>query len=174
MTGIGTVYWVTGYSGAGKTTVATHLVGLLRELGRAVVQLDGDSLRAVFGDLHGYDRNDRFALASAYGRLCDMLARQGFDVVCATISMFHAVREWNRTHIANYYEVYLRVPAADRAARDAKGLYAAAHRGEIRNLVGYDGPAEEPDTPDLIIDNVPPVTPESAAERILRLNPSNT
>lgn len=169
MSGHGTVYWITGYSGAGKTTVAQRLVARLRDQGRTAVMLDGDVLRAVFGGLHGHGAGDRLALASAYGRLCDMLARQGIDVVCATISMFHTVRAWNRAHIADYVEVYLRVPAVEREARDAKGLYAAARRGEVGNLVGHDVPAEEPDAPDLVIDNVPPVTPDAAAEQVLRL-----
>ena len=64
-------------------------------------------------------------------RLCRMLASQGGDVVCPTISMFHEVQRWNRENIPGYREIYLRVPMEELQRRDAKGIYAAAKRGEL-------------------------------------------
>jgi adenylylsulfate kinase len=149
----GAVYWVTGLPGAGKTTLADTLAERLRAGPRPVVRLDGDRLREVLGGRFGYSRTDRFALAMAYARLCRELARQGCDVVCATVSMFHEVRRWSRANTPGYTEIYLRVPIAVLTARHPKGLYVAAQRGRMRNVPGVDLTVEEPEAPDLIIDD---------------------
>jgi adenylylsulfate kinase-like enzyme len=149
----GVVYWVTGLPGAGKTTLADHLAASLRERGRPVLRLDGDQLRAVLANRFGYTRADRYFLAMAYARLCRELAGQGPDVVCATVSMFHEVRRWSRSHLARYVEIYLRAPVSVLAARRPKGLYAAAQRGRMRNVPGVDQAVEEPAEPDLVIDD---------------------
>lgn len=148
MTG-GTVYWITGLSGAGKTTIGKALFTHLREIKRGVVFLDGDTMREVFGSRFGYDENDRRMLAMQYARLCKMLADQGLDVVCATMSLFDACRDWNRGNIGKYIEVYVRVPIDELKRRDQKGLYSRGNQG----VIGIDFPFEEPKTPDIVIDN---------------------
>jgi len=150
----GTVYWLTGLAGAGKTTLARQLVAWLRRKDRQTVLLDGDELREVFvTDGYGYSPRERLALAGSYGRLCGLLAGQGVDVVCATISMFHQVRRWNREHISRYCEVYVKVPLEVLVARDKKGLYGKALAGEIGDVVGVNGPFEEPENPDILLEN---------------------
>lgn len=165
----GTVYWVTGLAAAGKTTVATALCDRLRARGRAAVLLDGDRLRAVLDAGEAYGPEDRRRLAMTYARLCRELAGQGFDVVCATISMFHAVRDWNRAEIACYREIYLRVPAEVLAGRDPKGLYARHRAGTMPQIVGQDLAPELPRAPDLTIDNDGALTPDQVVDRILAL-----
>ena len=90
-----------------------------------------------------------------------MLSEQGIDVVCATISLFRECQEWNRTHIARYCEIYLRVPMEVLVQRDQKQLYSRALRGEITDVMGVDLPVEEPSRPDIVIDN-DGVTPPAA------------
>src|SRR6185295_11699411 len=104
------VVWITGLSGAGKTTVARALVTRLRRVGGAVVHLDGDALREVYGDDAGHREADRQRIGARHARLSRLLASQGVDVVCSTISMFRALWAWNRSHIQRYVEIYLRVP----------------------------------------------------------------
>ena len=91
--------WLTGLSGAGKTTIGTLLYQALRERKDNVVFLDGDQLRQVFGDDLGYAPDQRLKSAMRNARLCKLLAEQCLDVICCTISMFDSVRDWNRTNI---------------------------------------------------------------------------
>ena len=100
-------------------------------------------------------------------RLCRLLAQQGGDVICATISLFHEVQRWNRENIAGYFEIYLRVPMDELRRRDTKGIYARGQRGDARDVVGIDVPAETPEAPDLVLDNYGAVDVESAVDRIL-------
>jgi glutamine kinase len=117
------------------------------------VFLDGDALRAAIADDLGHGREDRRRAAMRHGRTCKLLAEQGIPVVCSTISLFHEVQRWNRANIPGYREIYLRVPLPELERRDPKGLYARARRGETKNVVGIDVQPEEPENPDLVIDN---------------------
>ena len=155
-----TVFWITGLSGAGKSTVADLLAIRLRAIRRPVLRLDGDVLRSIFAPEAAHGAEERLLLAMSYGKLCREVAEQGIDVVCATISMFHAVQRWNRQHIANYREIYLRVPIDELRRRDTKGLYGSVLRGDAANLVGVDIAAEFPENPDLTIENHATVSPD--------------
>ena len=101
----GRVFWITGLSGAGKTTVGQELWTRLRAAGRPVTFLDGDALRAVIAEDLGYSAGNRRRSAMRNARLCRLLAEQGTDVVCATISLFHEVQRWNRENILDYREI---------------------------------------------------------------------
>lgn len=165
----GTVFWITGRSGSGKTTLGHAVADALRQRGRPALLLDGDVLRGILGGQHGHSREERLHLAMTYGRLAAEVASQGIDAVCATISMFHSVRDWNRAHIPRYREIYLRVPAQELERRDPRGLYARARTGTVEDMVGLDQQMEEPLHPDLILDNFGSVTPQDAVARILTL-----
>lgn len=158
----GTVYWLTGLSGAGKTTIGKLLYEQLRMEKPNVVFLDGDILREVFGDDLGYTREDRHKSAMRNARICRMLSNQGIDVVCCTISMFDDVREWNREHIASYKEIYLRVDKSVLRQRNQKGLYESS----TEELVGFGVTMEEPKHPDLVIDNNGELTLEEIVQKI--------
>lgn len=149
----GHVFWITGLSGAGKTTLGRALCSRLHALGRPVIFLDGDALRPVISDDLGHSSANRRRSAMRNARLCRLLATQGLDVVCATISLFHEVQRWNRQNIPGYREIFLRVPMDELRRRDGKGIYAAAQTGDLQNVVGLDLPAEFPEAPDLLLDN---------------------
>ncbi len=165
----GRVFWITGLSGAGKTTVGRELWSRLRAAGRPVIFLDGDVLRAVIAEDLGHRSVDRRRSAMRNARLCRLLAGQGTDVVCATISLFHEVQRWNRGHIPGYREIYLRVPIDELRRRDSKGIYARAQRGDARDVVGIDVAAETPEAPDLVLDNYGTLDVITAVDRILEL-----
>jgi adenylylsulfate kinase-like enzyme len=167
---VGRVFWITGLSGAGKTTVGQELWARLRVAGRPVTFLDGDALRAVIAEDLGYSAGNRRQSAMRNARLCRLLAEQGTDVVCATISMFHEVQRWNRENISRYYEIYLRVPINELRRRDSKGIYAGVQRGDACDVVGLDVPAEAPEAPDLVLDNYGALDIGAAVDRILAIS----
>jgi adenylylsulfate kinase-like enzyme/phosphohistidine swiveling domain-containing protein len=135
----------------------------LRAAGRTVIFLDGDTLRATIAEDLGHSTGDRRRSAMRNARLCQILAEQGSDVVCATISLFHEVQRWNRENIPGYREIYLRVPFDELRRRDSKGIYA---NGKC-DVVGIDVPAEAPERPDLILDNYGVLDVGGAVDQIL-------
>jgi adenylylsulfate kinase-like enzyme/phosphohistidine swiveling domain-containing protein len=163
----GCVFWITGLSGAGKTTLGRELWQRLRAAGRPVTFLDGDALRGAIAEDLGHSTGDRRRSAMRNARLCRLLAEQGTDVVCATISLFHEVQRWNRENIPGYREIYLRVPIDELRRRDSKGIYARAQRGDARDVVGLDVAAEAPEKPDLVVDNYGALDVATAVDRIL-------
>ncbi len=163
----GRVFWITGLSGSGKTTLGRELWNRLRAAGRPATFLDGDALRAVIAEDLDHSAGNRRRSAMRNARLCRLLAEQGADVVCATISLFHEVQRWNRKNIPGYREIYLRVPIEELRRRDSKGIYAGVQRGDTRDVVGLDVPAEAPEAPDLILDNYGALDVATAVDRIL-------
>ena len=161
------MFWITGLSAAGKTTIGRALAAHLRASGSSVIFLDGDKLREVVSNNLGYSKEDRRAAAMRNGMLCRMLAEQGHDVVCATISLFHDVQRWNRENIPRYFEIFVRVSWDELRRRDTKGVYSVAGERRTSNVVGLDIPAETPQAPDLVLDNDNPLEPADAVRLIL-------
>ena len=165
----GRCYWITGLAGAGKTTIGSLLFQHLKHSKRDVVFLDGDVLREVFGNRHGYTSEARLELAMCYCRLCKMLVEQGKDVVCATISMFPAVWEWNRTHLSDYREIYIQTPMDVLIVRDPKQLYSRALRGEITDVMGIDIQVQPPNKPHVVLRNDGSSMPDAVLDELLAL-----
>jgi adenylylsulfate kinase len=115
--------------------------------------LDGDLVRELLGGDVDHSPQGRLVNAYRMSRLCANLSSQGIHIVCATMSLFPEIWSWNRAHIARYFEVYVRVPFATLDARDARGLYSRARKGQASNVVGVDLAFNEPPAPHLVIDN---------------------
>lgn len=165
---MGQVYWITGLSGAGKTTIGKIFYEKLHEKYANTVFLDGDMLREVFGNDLGYSDADRRKCAMRYSNLCNLLQKQGINVICCTISMFNSVREWNRKYIRNYHEIYVKVSDKTLIDRDQKGLYSRYKKGEEKELAGFQVGIELPKNPDLILLNDGKKTPEEQADVLLK------
>jgi adenylylsulfate kinase len=148
----GTVIWITGLPGSGKTTIGSEVVAQLRVRTPAVVMVDGDMVREVMGDL-GYGMADRLENARRISRLCQLLSRQGLHVVCSTVSLFRERHDWNRANLPRYLEVLVQVRWETLVARDKKGLYSGAAAGTATDVLGVDQQVEMPAAPDLVIDN---------------------
>lgn len=163
-----TVYWMTGLSGAGKTTIGKLLYEKIKVKYSNTVFLDGDTLRKVFGDDLGYSEEDRRKCAMRYARLCAMLQEQGLNVICCTISMFDSVREWNQENIGNYKEIYVKASMDTLKRRDQKGLYSSVTEGLQNGVAGIHIEVEEPKSSDLILCNDGDRTPEEQVATILK------
>jgi len=147
------VFWITGLSGAGKTTIGEELYERLKKHNGSVVLLDGDNLRSVFGNIFGYSADERKKSAMCFSRLCKLLSGQGITVVCCTVSMFDIVRDWNRRNINGYVEIYVKASPETLLERDQKGLYSGFKKGTSSEVVGMDIQMEEPKAPDVVIEN---------------------
>ena len=170
------LYWVTGLSGAGKTTIGQLFYSRLKVYNQSTVFLDGDVMRDAMCDLfcstNNYLPSERKKIAMTYSRLCKMLTDQNIEVVIATISMFHDVRDWNRSNIEIYKEVYIKVPIEVLIERDQKKLYSRALTGEIQDVIGAEVneniELEEPKKPDIIINNDGSKRPEDIVDKLIK------
>ncbi len=168
----GTTLWLTGLSGAGKTTIADAVAAELRARGREVEVLDGDELRRGLSAGLGFSREDRDTHVRRVGFVAELLARHGVVTLVPVIAPYAATRDEVRArHDASgtgYLEVHVATPLAECARRDVKGLYARAAAGEITAMTGVDDPYEEPDKPDLRLDTTG-TDVAGAARRVLDL-----
>lgn len=163
----GTVWWITGLSGAGKTTIGTLLFEKFREKKPNIFRLDGDIGRIAYNDQIGYTWEERKEGAFRNSRVCKMIADQGIDVICCTVSMYDEVRQWNRDNFADYKEIFLDVPMEILKMRDQKGLYSGTQNGNVKDVVGLDQKVELPKKPDLRLINDGSKSPELIVQEIL-------
>lgn len=161
----GVLYWITGLSGAGKTTIGNRLYYRMKQVKDNVVLLDGDILKQIAGSDLGYDRKARIERGHRYSALCKVLTDQGIHVIICTIAMYDVIREWNRQNIENYVEVFLDVDMEVLRRRNRKALYSASH-----DVAGVDVEVEYPKSPDIVIANDGSGSLEEDVAKILDYN----
>lgn len=159
----GFVVWLTGLSGAGKSTIADALVPELRARGRRVELLDGDVVRTHLSKGLGFSREDRDLNVARIAFVAHLLARNGVVVVVSAISPYRAARAEARQTIGELVEVHVATPLAECIRRDTKGLYARALAGEIPGFTGVNDPYEPPEAPEVAIDTTTLDLPSSVA-----------
>ncbi len=147
----GFVLWLTGLSGAGKSTIANAVAPSLAERGHRVEVLDGDELRTNLCQGLGFSREDRDTNIARIGYVAGKLAKHGVAVVVAAISPYREARDRVRASVENFVEVHVAAPVSTCAERDVKGLYAKALAGEIKNFTGVSDPYEEPLEPEIAV-----------------------
>ncbi|ABE30492.1 adenylylsulfate kinase [Paraburkholderia xenovorans LB400] len=149
----GAVIWMTGLSGAGKSTLANALHLRLKEAGQAAIVLDGDVLRRGLNADLGFTPEDRTENLRRVAHVAALFMQQGFVVIAAVISPEHRHRRAAREIVGEgFVEVFVNAPLQVCEARDAKGLYARARRGEIAHFTGISDPFEAPLAADLVIE----------------------
>ena len=162
------VVFLTGLSGAGKSTIAEALADDLERDRVPVDIIDGDYLRAILTSDLGFDRASREENVRRAAMLAADSARDGGVIVTALIAPFESTRQWAREYVTAkrfpFLLVWIRTPLAVAEARDPKGLYRKARAGEIPDFTGIDSPYEEPSDADLVIDTTALSVPEAVAE----------
>jgi len=143
--------WLTGVSGAGKTTLALALASRLREKDVPVEVLDGDEVRAALSPDLGFTKPERDDHIRRVAWVSRLLTNHGIVVIAATISPYRSIRNWCREFLTPFVEVFLDCPIAIAEGRDVKGLYARARAGEITTFTGLDDPYEPPDRPEVYL-----------------------
>jgi bifunctional enzyme CysN/CysC len=167
------VLWFTGLSGAGKSTIANIVEQKLAARGRHTFLLDGDNVRHGLNRDLGFTEADRIENIRRVGEVARLMTDAGLIVMTAFISPFRAEREMVRKMLpeGEFIEVFVDTPLAEAEQRDAKGLYAKARAGELKNFTGIDSPYEAPEKPEIRIDTTLMSAEEAAdliVDRLLR------
>lgn len=146
---IGFTIWLTGYSGAGKSTISLHLRERLSEMNIPCETLDGDIVRQNLSSDLGYSKEDRCTNIMRLGFVAELLSRNGICVIVSAISPYRSARDGVRKKIKNFIEVYVKCPIEECERRDVKGLYKKAKNLELNNFTGISDPYEEPINPEI-------------------------
>jgi adenylyl-sulfate kinase len=164
------VLWLTGLSGAGKSTIANLVERRLYSLGHHTYLLDGDNVRHGLNRDLGFTDLDRVENIRRVAEVAKLMVDAGLIVVVSFISPFRSERALARALFeeGEFVEVFVDAPLPVAEARDPKGLYRKARAGELRNFTGIDSPYEPPENPELRLDTSS-LTPEEALERVIAL-----
>lgn len=165
------VVWITGLSGAGKTTVSRALFDLVRPRLPELFLVDGDAVRELFGQDLDYSESSRVIQITRLRKLAKFVADQGQLVVVAALYCHPDLMAENRRILPGYVEVYLRTPFELLQSRDSKGLYSGALAGRVTDVVGVDIPWHAPASPDIELDGGLGKAPAALAIELARRIP---
>ena len=156
MSGRGCCVWLTGFSSAGKSTIAQIVADDLTARGRTVTLLDGDVVRTHLSKGLGFSKDDRDTNIRRIAFVASEIVRHGGIAIVAVVSPYEATRNQARDMIGRdgFVLVHVATPIEVCEQRDIKGLYAKARRGEIKGLTGIDDPYEAPTAPDITLTTI--------------------
>jgi bifunctional enzyme CysN/CysC len=162
------ILWFTGLSGAGKSTIANLVEKQLHADGRQTYLLDGDNVRHGLNKDLGFTDQDRVENIRRVAEVARLMVDAGLIVMVSFISPFRSERRMARglVEAGEFFEVFVDTPLNLAEARDAKGLYKKARRGELKNFTGIDSPYEAPENPEIRLDTTR-LTPEAAASCVI-------
>jgi len=148
------IIWLTGLSGSGKTTLSYSIYNWIKDKGFLnLIWLDGDVLRDTVSPELDFTENSRIKQITKTQRLANHLESQGHIVVVSALYSNSKLLSWNRNNSKDYFEIYMKADIENLAERDTKNLYENAISGNLKNVVGVDIDWEEPQNPDIVIDN---------------------
>jgi cytidine diphosphoramidate kinase len=166
------VIWITGISGAGKSTICEAIVRIAKPYIPELVLLDGDVVRDIFDDQLGHTEPDRIRQIKRIQRLAKELDTQGLVVLVAALYAHPELLDWNRENFQDYAEIYLDASLELVQSRDPKGLYEKVRVGEMKHVVGIDIPWNAPERPTLAIKMIDSETPDSVSRKIISAIPA--
>jgi adenylylsulfate kinase len=158
----GILFWITGLSGSGKTSIAKLLYKKITHVYGPTLVISGDDIRSDF-KLKGYDKISREKIGFMYSRFFKRILNQKINIIFAGIVLINKVRDYNRNNIQNYIEIYIKSNINFLKKKKSKKIY-----NQKKNIVGIDIPAEYPRNPDIIITNNFLKTKKNISERIFK------
>lgn len=159
----GFVLWMTGLSGAGKTTIALEMLDQLAKRSLRLERLDGDVVRESLTRDLGFSKEDREKNIERITFVAKLLSRNGVGCICSFISPYQSIRDSVRAQTTNFLELFVDAPLDVVIDRDVKGMYKKALAGEIPNFTGISDPFEAPASPDIHVRTDKQTVAESAA-----------
>ena len=144
----GKLFWITGLSGSGKTSLAEKIKDKISKKYGNTVTISGDDLRRIF-NYDKFSKKARLSYALSYCKFCKYITDQNTNVIISTVSLFHDVRKWNKSHIKNYLEIYIKADINKIIKMRKKFFY----KGNYKNVIGKNMKAEFPKRPDITIEN---------------------
>ena len=144
----GIVFWITGLSGAGKTSLANGIKKEIRKKFGPTLVINGDDLRKIFG-LNKYDKFSRLKYTEQYSQFLKFITNQGVNVIFTVVGLFDKIRTWNRKNINNYVEIFIRKNLYKIKKKRKKRIYLK----KTNEIVGIQIKPEFPKRPDIIINN---------------------
>jgi len=143
----GILFWITGLSGSGKTSIAKEILPIIKKRYGATIHLDGDALRSII-NLNGYSFEERLSNSVIFTKIAKHLTNQGINVVFSLVCLMNKPRAWNRKNIKRYIEIYVRSDLKRIINKDIKKIYR-----NKKNIIGLTIKPEFPRKPDIVIDN---------------------
>lgn len=143
----GILFWITGLSGSGKTSLAKKIFPIINKKYGPTIHLDGDSLRKIM-NLNGFSFSQRLSNTRIYNKLIKLITDQNINVVISLVGLMHEPRIWNKKNIKKYIEIYIKSDVRKIVKKDKKKIYK-----KKKDVVGLSIKPEFPKTPDIIIKN---------------------
>lgn len=144
----GTLFWITGLSGSGKTSLAKKIYPFIKKKFGPTVHLDGDTLRSIL-DLHGYSYEERFSNSVKFTKLAKLLTDQGINVIFSIVGLMNKTRNWNRKNINNYIEIFIKTDLKKIISFNKKKIY----KNNKKEVVGISIKPQFPKKPDILVNN---------------------
>tara|TARA_Y100000294_G_C8530175_1_gene326592 strand:- start:141 stop:815 length:675 start_codon:yes stop_codon:yes gene_type:complete len=144
----GILFWITGLSGSGKTTIAEKIKSSISTKYGPTITISGDDLRQIF-NFNKFSKKERLNYALSYGKFCKVVTEKNINIIFSTVSLFHKVQRWNKLNIKNYVEIYIKSDIEKIIKEKKKFFYIRKHK----NIVGKNIKPEFPKYPDIIIQN---------------------
>ena len=143
----GILFWITGLSGSGKTTIAKKILPMIKKEYGTTIHLDGDGLRKIL-NFHGYTYKDRLSNSKVFTKIAKFITDQNINVVFSLVGLMDEPRLWNKKNIKKYIEIFIKSNVKKIILNNKKKIYK-----KNKNIVGLNIKPEFPKKPDIIIDN---------------------
>lgn len=157
----GKVFWITGLSGSGKSTIGEYLKKMINKKYGKTIIIHGDNVRDIF-QLKSYTKTKRLKLGKSYSDLCRLLTQQNINVIFTTVGLFNELFLYNRKNLKNYIEIYIKTNIEKLKKNKSKTFYKV----KASNVWSLDLKAQFPKKPDIMIENNFNVSPMMLAKKI--------